>query len=569
MDDQRHARIAAEDYLETLGTHGIDYLFLNPGTDFPPIVEAFARAARSNRAVPRPIVVPHENAAVGMAHGVTMVTGRPQAVMVHVNVGTANAINMLIDASRDRIPILFTSGRTPITETGPSGTRSAYIHWAQEMFDQAGMLREIVKWDYELRRGDQVADAVDRALTLATTSPSGPVYLSLPREVLGEHVAPTTTATRSPRARPRLPHPSPSDIACLADWIATARLPLIITSSAGRHPEDSIALAGIAEHFAIAVVGSSPRHFVLPSSHPMHQGSALGGLLQEADLVIALEADVPWIPSKEAPRPGTRIVQIGEDPLYERYPMRNFPSDLTVKAATGAVLAALHQALEERLPAARPEIAARRARLADRSAQLRVRWRGEAEEAGRKDTVTLPWLNHCLHAVLDRDAIVVNEYSFRQEYCPLETPGCLFGVASAGGLGWGFPAALGAKLAAPERMVVAFLGDGAYMFANPTACHWVAEERSLPVLAIVYNNTLYNAVRRATLDMYPNGTAAEEDGRRLAELGRGPAFERIVEAHRGHGERVEHPAELPAALQRAAAAVRAGRQALVNVICTI
>ena len=567
MDDQLHARIAAEDYLETLGAQGIDYLFVNPGTDFPPIIEAFARAARSNRPVPRPIVVPHENAAVGMAHGVTMVSGRPQAVMVHVNVGTANAINMLIDASRDRIPMLFTSGRTPITETGPSGTRSAYIHWAQEMFDQAGMLREIVKWDYELRRGDQVPDAVDRALTMATTSPSGPVYLSLPREVLGEHV--THTAAKPPRARPHAPHPSPADISTLADWIAAARLPLIITSSAGRHPQDSVALARVTERFAIAVVGSQPRHFVLPSSHPMHMGSSLGSLLQEADLVIALEADVPWIPSRESPRLGARIVQIGEDPLYERYPMRNFPSDLTIKAATGATLAALDEALAERLPSGRPEIADRRALLGGRSAQLRARWRSEAEAAGAKETITLPWLNHCLHAVLDPDAIVINEYSFRQEYCPLERPGSLFSVASAGGLGWGFPAALGAKLAAPERMVVAFLGDGAYMFANPTACHWVAEERGLPVLTIVYNNALYGAVRRATLDMYPNSTAATEDGRRLADLGRGPAFEHVVEAHRGHGERVEHPAQLPAALQRATAAVRAGRQALVNVICTI
>ena len=569
MNDQLHARIAAEDYLETLGAHGIDYLFVNPGTDFPPIIEAFARAARSNRKVPRPIVVPHENAAVGMAHGVTMVTGRPQAVMVHVNVGTANAINMLIDASRDRIPMLFTSGRTPITESGPSGTRSAYIHWAQEMFDQAGMLREIVKWDYELRRGDQVPDAVDRAMAMATTSPSGPVYLSLPREVLGEHVGHATATPRAPRARPHLPHPSPADIAILADWIATARLPLSITSSAGRHPQDSVALAAVTERFGIAVVGSSPRHFVLPSSHPMHQGSSLGGLLQEADLVIALEADVPWIPSKEAPQPGARVVQIGEDPLYERYPMRNFPSDLTIKAATGAVFSTLESALQERLPAARPQIDARRSRLADRSAKLRTQWRNEAEAAGRKDTITLPWLNHCLHAVLDPDAIVINEYSFRQEYCPLETAGSLFGVASAGGLGWGFPAALGAKLAAPDRMVVAFLGDGAYMFANPPACHWVAEERGLPVLTIVYNNSLYGAVRRATLDMYPDAVAAGEDGRRLADLGRGPAFEKIVEAHRGHGERVEHPAQLPAALQRAAAAVRSGRQALVNVICTL
>jgi acetolactate synthase I/II/III large subunit len=162
--------------------------------------------------------------------------------------------------------------------------------------------------------------------------------------------------------------------------------------------------------------------------------------------------------------------------------------------------------------------------------------------------------------------MVVNEYSFRQEYCPLEHPGSLFSVGPAGGLGWGLPAALGLKLAAPDRMVVALLGDGAYMFANPTACHFMAESQRLPVLAVIYNNALYGAVRRATLDMYANGAAAEGDGRLLADLP-APDFERTIAVHGGHGERVERPADLPAALQRAAAAVRGGQQALVNVIC--
>jgi acetolactate synthase-1/2/3 large subunit len=162
MDSEPQTRIAAEDYLDALAANGIDHLFCNPGTDFAPIVEAFARAARTNRKVPRPMVVPHENAAMSMAHGCTMVTGKPQAVMLHTNVGTANAINMLIDASRDRVPVLLTSGRTPFTETGAEGSRSAHIHWAQEMYDQAGMLREMVKWDYEMKRGDQVATVVER-----------------------------------------------------------------------------------------------------------------------------------------------------------------------------------------------------------------------------------------------------------------------------------------------------------------------------------------------------------------------------------------------------------------------
>ncbi len=166
-------RIAAEEYLDALAAHGIEHLFVNPGTDFAPIVEAYARAARTNRPVPKPMVVPHENAAVGMAHGYTMVTGKAQAVMLHTNVGTANSINMLIDASRDRIPMLLTSGRTPFTESGAEGSRSVHIHWAQEMYDQAGMLREMVKWDYEMKRGDQAGTVVDRAMEMATPHRKG------------------------------------------------------------------------------------------------------------------------------------------------------------------------------------------------------------------------------------------------------------------------------------------------------------------------------------------------------------------------------------------------------------
>jgi acetolactate synthase I/II/III large subunit len=556
-------RIAAEDYLEALAAQGIDHLFCNPGTDFAPIVEAFARTARSNRKVPRPTVVPHENTAVSMAHGYTMVTGKPQAVMLHTNVGTANAINMLIDASRDRIPLLLTSGRTPFTESGAEGSRNAYIHWAQEMYDQAGMLREVVKWDYEMKRGDQAATVVDRALEMAMTSPRGPVYLSLPREVLGQQMDVPPQSNREHRARPRAPVPAAADIDQLADWIASAKAPLVVTGGVGQDPRDAVALTRLAERWALPVVPYNTRYFAISATSPMFQGSMPGQLLKDADLVIAIEADVPWLPSRESPSANARIVQIGEDPLFSRYPMRSFPSDLTIRASVLSVLEVLEKALTERKGA---HVEERRAWLGQRSAELHAAWRAEAEQAGRGNKNTLPWLNHCLREVVDRDAIVISEYSFRQEYCPLETPGSLFAVSSAGGLGWGFGASLGAKLASPDKLVLSVLGDGAYMFANPTACHYIAQMQHLPVLTIIYNNALYGAVRRATLDMYGHGVASEADGRLLADLP-APSFEKIMAAHDGHGERVERPSELPAALRRAAAAVRGGQQALVNVIC--
>jgi acetolactate synthase-1/2/3 large subunit len=406
------ARIAAEDYLEALAANGIEHLFVNPGTDFAPIVEAFSRAARGNRPVPRPMVVPHENAAVGMAHGYTMVTGKPQAVMLHTNVGTANAINMLINASRERIPMLLTSGRTPFTEQGAEGSRNAHIHWAQEMFDQAGMLREMVKWDYEMKRGDQAASAVDWAMEIAAASPPGPVYLSLPREVLGEVLTAPAESNHDRRARPRPPEPRPGDVDTLSDWIAAAQRPLIITGMLGKDPRDSVTLARLAERYALPVIPYQTRYFALSADHPMFQGSAPGPLLAEADLVIVFEADVPWLPSKEAPPTSARIVQIGEDPLHRRLPMRGFPSDLSITATCLSVLEALETALASR---ATPHVEARDARLRDRSRGLHETWAAEVRRAEQADHITLPWLNHCLREVVDADTKVINEYSFRQE----------------------------------------------------------------------------------------------------------------------------------------------------------
>ena len=174
----------AEAYLTLLAERGVEYLFANAGTDFAPLVEAFAKAARTGTPVPKPVIATHENLALSMAHGYAMVTGRVPAVMVHVSVGTANGVCGAFNAARENVPMLFTAGRSPLTEEGMPGARDVYIHWAQEMFDQAGMVREIVKWDYELRNGEQLETVVDRALTLATSPPEGPVYLSLPREVL-------------------------------------------------------------------------------------------------------------------------------------------------------------------------------------------------------------------------------------------------------------------------------------------------------------------------------------------------------------------------------------------------
>ena len=558
---------AADIILATLATHGVDYMFCNPGTDFPPMIEAMARSRARGTAAPRPMVVPHENAAVAMAHGVYMVSGRPQAVMVHVNVGTANTINALIDAQRERVPVMLMAGRTPLTEKGLLGSRNGQIHWAQEMFDQAGMLREVVKWDYELRLPLQAGGVIQRAMEVMMTSPRGPAYLSLPREVLGGTV-PASNEPVTARAVPTTPYPDPHAVDRLAQWITDAQRPLIITGSAGRTPQAMAALASLAERFALPVVSWFPRYVNLPWSHPMHLGFQTHPLLAEADLVLSIDCDAPWFPDRESPPAGCKIVQIGEDPAFTRYPIRGFPCDLAITAETAVLLEALTQALAARRADEHPGLPARRQKLAEMRTAMRARWTAEGDKAAKDSVIRPEYISRCIAEAAGEDAIIVNEYPLRAPHCPREKAGTFFGVSPAGGLGWGLPAAIGAKLAAPDRLVVATLGDGAYVFANPTACHWTMQVQNLPVLAVVFNNQLYGAVRSATLGMYGKGTAAQDGARLLADLRPGTAFEKLVEANGGYGERVEKPADLPAALARAKDAVtREKRQALLNVVC--
>ena len=150
--------------------------------------------------------------------------------------------------------------------------------------------------------------------------------------------------------------------------------------------------------------------------------------------------------------------------------------------------------------------------------------------------------------------------------CAREKAGTFYGLSAAGGLGWGLGAALGAKLAAPEKFVVATVGDGAYMFTNPTVAHWVADKFAIPVLTVIFNNARYGAVRRATLSMFKDGAAGEDDGQCLADLSPSPPFEEFVRSQGGHGERVETFEQLAPALTRARDAVRGGKQAVVNVL---
>ncbi|HKC08831.1 MAG TPA: thiamine pyrophosphate-requiring protein [Methylomirabilota bacterium] len=556
----------ADAYLELLAARGVEYFFANAGTDFAPLIEAYARRGAQGQASPRPITVPHEVPAVAMAHGYTMVSGRAQAVMVHVIVGAGNAAGGVINAARSNIPMLFSAGRNPITEAGDAGSRDRPIHWAQEAFDQAGMLREFVKWDYELKRFDQLETVVDRALTLAQSEPRGPVYLTLPREVLAERHDAIEYADPARAVVPAGTLPDPGAIDEAAAMLASARNPIIITKALGRDPAAVPVLVRLAETLGAPVFDQFHTYVNFPQDHDLHGGFEAAPHLAEADAILVIESDVPWFPQMNRPKPETRVVHLGVDPLFSRYPVRGFPADLALAGTPRLALAALADAVARRVD--RAAVAERRQRWTAAGARRREAAAAKSRAVQGDAPIDMLALSRAIGELVDDRTIVVNEYDLDAPQCTFTRPGSYFAAPPSGGLGWGLGAALGAKLAAPDHSVICCVGDGAYIFGSPTASHFVSRAYNLPVLFVVFNNRTWNAVKRAVQTYARDGWAVRTDSMPLTALEPSPDYEMICKASGGHGEKVEDPAALGDALRRGLRIVREEkRQVVLNVIC--
>jgi acetolactate synthase-1/2/3 large subunit len=552
----------AEAFLRSLKRRGIDYVLANAGTDFAPVIEGLVALAGRGEAVPQFLTVPHENLAVAMAHGYYQVAGKPAAVMVHVTVGTGNTVCALMNAARDNVPLLLMAGRTPHTQSGHIASRSAPIHWGQENFDQAGVVREYTKWDYELRAGQPVDEIVGRALDVALSEPRGPVYLTLPREVLADRDAASGTPAGITELAP--PQPSTSHIESVARMMARAEWPVVLTSNLGRDRAAVAALAKLAERHAIPVIQPHPSCVNLPASHEMNLGHAGVELLGKADVIVVVDCEVPWYPRYATPRADARVVHLGVDPLFARYPIRSFAAEMAVPGSSRAALAML----DEALGAANPnENAAKRRRgaVADFKRAKREAKAAMLAKARTEKPIRYPYLGDCLRAALPKNSTVVVELGVPIDSLELEEPGSLLGVSIGGGLGFGLGASLGAKLAAPDRMVVATVGDGSYMFGNPTPFHFVSRAANLPTLTIVCNNMRWQAVESATRVVYPQGLSASAQPMPLVELKPSPEFTKVAEASDAWARRVDEPADLPRALDDALTAVAGGRQALLDV----
>jgi len=261
---------------------------------------------------------------------------------------------------------------------------------------------------------------------------------------------------------------------------------------------------------------------------------------------------VPWIEAVSAPSKDCRVVHIGPDPLFRRMPVRGYRTDLAITADPVMVLDALMALTPDPgAPDRRDSVHAKVS--ASRNATPKP-------VAGGDGPMSAEWMSACISDIMDDRAVAFSELGLLLPHMQLKGPNRVFSNVHAGGLGWAMPAALGAQLADRDRLVIACVGDGSYMFANPVACHQIAEALGLPILTIVKNNAMWNAVRRSVVKGYPDGAAVRQNRIPLTSLEPLPDFTQIARASRAHAERIDRGADLPDALRRAVEVIRNERR---------
>ena len=573
----RHS--AAHYFLEGLVDLGVDYIFANLGTDHVSLIEEMARWDKEGRKHPEMILCPHEIVAVHMAGGYALATGRGQAVFVHVDAGTANACMAIQNLFRYRLPVMLFAGRAPHTLHGElPASRDTYVHFVQDPFDIASIVRPYVKWEYSLPSGVVVKEALARANAFAQSDPPGPVYMMLPRETLAEEwddaAMPSYAPARYGSVQSGGVEPARADT--IAAALMAADNPVAFTAYLGRKPQAVAVLDRLARTCGIRVVEFNSIDLNIPQDSPCFAGSDPLPLLEHADLGLILDSDVPFVPQYAKRANAIKWIQIDIDPLKADFPMWGFATDMRVQGDCAILLQQVLDVVE-----ARADDAFRR-RVAERIAS----W-GTAREATAKRRATASanqgvsgalnpaFLFATLSAKLSQDDVVLNEAirngPILQEHVTRTKPQSYVGLAG-GGLGFSGGMALGLKLAQPNRRVVQVIGDGGFHFSSPDSVYAVAQQYQIPILTLVLDNGGWQAVKSAVQRVYPKGVAAETDQfqSRLMSGRQGEQrdFSAVARAFGAHGERVTEPGDLPAAIDRAFAALDDGKAAVLHIHVT-
>jgi thiamine pyrophosphate-dependent acetolactate synthase large subunit-like protein len=525
--------IGADALLRMLGAMGVERIFASPGSDWAPLWEALERPHTD--AVPQYVSVRHEETAVAMASGYAKSTGKLPAVLLHTTVGTLHAAMALRIAKHERVPMVVMAGESVTFSESPSLKLGR--QWLRLLTDLGGPARlaePTVKWSFGLNSSELLPQSVQRACQLAMQAPRGPVFISVPIEYLMEE---TAQPLPGPVALPTPPAANALALDEAGRWLSEASRPLIVTEEAGREPGAVRALVALAEKLGAPVAEAwQPYYLNFPRDHPRYAGIAverMQSLVESADLVLLAECVMPWHPPSALPKPGTKVVALGEDPLRSNLPHWGVRADMIL-------VGELRTTLEELLK--------------------RIENRGQSPISSQpglpqaQEAMSNAWIAEQLNAVISKDGVVVNEtITHRLELVQRLTrlaPGGFY-EASFGGLGMGLSLALGVKHAQPERPVVCTIGDGAFHYNPVVACFGASQELGLPIAVVLFDNGGYLSQKTDVVNHYPHGAAVRSGRFAGTAITPRPDYAKLAEAYGGHGEKVTSPREVRSALQRA------------------
>lgn len=579
---EKYTRTASHDLLQGLVDLGIEYLFCNLGTDHAPLIEEMAHWRAQGKSFPQLILCPHENTAVHMAGGYAVATGRGQAVLVHVDAGTANAAMGLHNLCRTRIPVLLIAGRAPATTfDNVTGGRDTYVHFIQEPFDQASVVRPYVKWEYNLAWPSMAHEVISRAGAVMQSDPTGPVYLTLPREVLAAPVdAESLGAYGHQNHLPVKAQGADADaIQAIARQLMASENPMLVSAYAGRNHEAPALIEKLAELCGMRVCEFNSIYLNIRRDSPYFAGYHPGAFTEQADFGLMVDVDVPWIPKTTRVNPNAYWAQMDVDAIKRDIPMWGFALNARLEGDSVKLLTQLIAAIEQNAtPEFRFKAQQRGQVLKAEHAKNKQRAAKMAQEPGTLNAINPHFLCAALGQHIHLEDVVLNE-AIRNtmavfEQIPRELPGSLMGL-SGGGLGFSAGTALGMKLAQAssnalsnaQGRVIHFVGDGSFYFSNPSAVYAVARQYNLPILTVLLDNGGWSAVKESTLRMYPLGEA-KNTNQFASDLGYCTDFAAIAEAAGAHGERLVDPTQVSASIARCLAALDAGQSALLHVRIT-
>ncbi|BGP11584.1 hypothetical protein JCM10049v2_007494 [Rhodotorula toruloides] len=518
-------------FLDSLVEAGIKRAYVNLGSDHPALLEAFAHRKKYGLDSLEIVTCPNEMVGLSAAQGYAQVTGKPAAVIVHVDCGTQALAGAVHNVSTCRTPVLIYAGASPYTQDGElAGSRNEFIHWLQNAVDQPQILRQYMRHVGEIRSGKNTKQVVNRALQFAKSEPMGPVYVWGQREATEEHIDPASV----PKVRKDIWSPvelSPlndSSVARIGDALLRAKKPLIITSYLGRNPLAVTALTRFVDLTAIPVFQPTLSTVNLPFDHHCHVGVAFGGrweVVEEADCILIIDSDVPWIPLHTKPREDAEIFHLDVDPLKERMAFASYPALLRAKTDAATALSQLSQHIQSSpsFSSSKSAIDARRADLISKH-QKATEDLMKLEQVPSDGVMTSSFIVGMYRRVTEEmriESLVCNEAisnypNVWNHIIPKRANSLISSGASS--LGWALGAAIGAtqgsydfpspSSSAKNDLVTVFVGDGSFIFGVPSASFWMARRYETPFLTVVFNNGGWKSPKLSLLGVHPSGLGA-------------------------------------------------------------